>query len=291
MPARSLAWLSYKTSQQYRGISPLMSSLNAFQDAYEGIHWNLGKMKAAASVALGIFRDSIDDSIGENRVASYLEGAEDGSVDTFYDTEMLPGINKLEFLPGDRAEWMDNKTPPAETVAFIEFVLSCALKSLDLPDTFLREQDGTFFSNRAAWNAYKRTARPKQQDVSEWLLELTRWRIGTALVDGLFGPLPRGMEFNDVTYEWRHLGSEWGNPQQEATGALIAIAGGLDNCERWAEEHGTDIKENIDTNIKWLKYSIDAAAAAGVDYQIATSPNFTCDEAATMPQEEQPNGR
>jgi len=277
VPVQSMNWLAYKEGFQYRGASPLLSSLNAFQDVYEGTQHHLGKMKAAASVALAIYRDAVEDDIGQGRIKAYLDDNQDGENDSFYRQEFGPGVNKLELLPGDRAEWMNNSTPASETVQFMQWVLSQAVKSLDLPDTFLREQDGTFFSNKAAWNAYKRTARPKQQDLVEWLDDITRWRVGMAVADGDI-VLPSGTSFNDISWEWIPLGYEWGNPEQEARGALTAIAGGLDNPERVAKEHGTDIKTNIDKTIKWMKYADEMSAASGVDFKLAVNPAFAAPE-------------
>lgn len=148
---------------------------------------------------------------------------------------------------------LESRQPAAESVDFIRFVLSIALKALDLPDSFLKESETNFFGSRAALTQYLTSAHSKRADLAESLDELTRWRLGMAVADG---ELQLGIPFEQIAWKWVHRGQPWAwDPVKEATGARMSLESGLDSFERICMLNGTTPKDNIDEYNKWADYS------------------------------------
>lgn len=272
--AENMAWYGYyERFDQVRGISPILAGLNAFQDVYEAEDLFLAKMKINAIFGLVFYRDGIEghDQYGGPVPTGDQNG--DGIGDTGYEYDFGSGPQLMDLDPGDRAEFLEAKTPAGETTEFMKFVLTMALKSLDLPTSFLYEAETNFFGSRAAQDQYLRTAESKQKDLIEMVDEITAWRLSMAVADGDIR-LPAGMSARDLRWEWSPRGARWWNPVQESTGAKSAIAAGLDNFERVAKEYDGNIKDNIDINAKWMNYARDRY---GMELQLAesTSDNRT----------------
>lgn len=261
VPAKYMIPLGYyDRADQVRGVSPLAAAINDFADLYESKAYIKSKIKVAAMFGLSIYSSATtgleDDPI---------EG-EDETEDERYNLNPGDGPFKLELDQGDRAEFLESKTPATETQAFLSTVIMTALKALDIPYTFYDEREGNYSKDKGALNQYIKACKTKREDLIEALDDLTAWRLGLFIEDGQLR-LPGSMTLSDVRWEWVPDGVRWWNPLQEATGNVVAISSLQDNPERVCRENGTDVYENIAAISRVMK----AAKASDVPYGYATT--------------------
>lgn len=232
----------YDRIDQVRGISPLSSALNSYADLYEGFDYALAKIKVAQLFGLAIYREAAE---GFQETLPTTDNDQDGTNDSGYEIDFGQGPVLLDLDPGDRAEFLEAQTPATQTVEFLKFITQVVLKSLDIPYSFFDESFTNFYGSRGGLMQYLKSCKAKVESLGELLDDITRWRVGMAIADGDL-KLPRGMEFDDLTWEWVPDGVPWWDPAKEVRGNLMAIAAGLDNPQRVCRETGTDAYDNID---------------------------------------------
>lgn len=243
VPAARMCMLGYfDRFDQVRGISPLMAALNPLRDVYENFDLALAKSKISQLFAMAIYSEATQGT-GEHIVT---EEGDDPPSGNRYEVDFGRGPIKLELDPGDRAEFLESRNPSSEFQNFTTLVMQVALKALDIPYSFYNESFTNFFGSRAAWLHYQRSCIPKQADIRDLLNRLTIWRLMLAILDGDL-VLPRGVELDDVSFEWVATGMPWWDPAKEINGDLLAIGAGLDNPQRIVKERGRgDWYDNID---------------------------------------------
>lgn len=241
----------YDRFDQVRGISPIASALNSLQDVYEGIDYALAKIKVSQLFGLVFYRDATDAFDG---VKPMLDTNGDNIPNAGYEVNFAGGPQMLDLNPGDRAEFLESRSPATETVQFLKLIIHVALKSLDLPYSFFDESFTNFYGSRGSMIQYLKACRSKQQDLSEFLDEITAWRLGMAVADGDL-ILPRGVAFQDLAWEWVPDGVPWWDPAKEVSGHAAAIAAGLDTPQRVCRAIGTDYYDNVDEISKANAYA------------------------------------
>lgn len=267
VPASSMCVVGYYDRfDQLRGVSPIAAALNTLQDTYEGLDYALAKLKVAQLFGLVFYRDA---EAGLATTTATLDADSDGIADSGYEVDFGAGPVQLDLAPGDRAEFLEAKTPAAETVGFLKLMVHVALKALDLPFSFFDEAHTNFYGSRGALLNYLKSCKSKIADLQEMLDELTAWRLAMAIYDGDL-VLPRGMTLEDLNWEWVPDGVPWWDPAKEVKGHVTAIAAGLDNPQRICRETGTDFRENIDAIAEAVQY----ARSKGVELQLAV-PGMT----------------
>ena len=246
----------YERFDQVRGISPILSALNSFQDVYEAQDLALAKMKISQIFGLVLTRDAIvaEDQFG-GPVATFDTDGDD-IADAGYEFDFGSGPQMLDLDEGHDAKFIESATPPTQTVDYMKFCLRLALKSLDLPDSFLSEDVTNFFGSRAALLHYLRSCDNKIADLTEALDEITSWRLGMAFAAGEL-ELPAGVSFEDIQWRWVHRGVPWWDPEKEARGHIAAIQAGFDNYENVTLANGTWIEDNIRINAKWEQFALE----------------------------------
>lgn len=258
----------YDRIDQIRGISPLSSALNSYADLYEGFDYALAKIKVAQLFGLAIYREAAE---GFPESVPTTDADQDGTNDGGYEIDFGQGPVLLDLDPGDRAEFLEAQTPSTQTVEFLQFITQVALKSLDIPYSFFDESFTNFYGSRGGLMQYLKSCKPKIENLIELLDDITRWRVGMAIADGDL-QLPRGMEFDDLNWEWVPDGVPWWDPAKEVKGHLMAIAAGLDNPQRVCRETGTDYFDNIDQIAEAQEYAkkhgveVHYAGVQGVAY-------------------------
>ena len=253
IPAPNMAPVGYyERFDQVRGISPLLAGLGEFADVMDSVTLMKSKLKLQQLFAFATFRD-YEPSTADGLPGASGDGDQDGIADRDWQFNFSGKPQQIDGLKEDRFELLESKSPSQEGVDFMRFVLSIALKTLDLPDSFLRESETNFFGSRAALTQYLTSARSKQADLIEFLNEITRWRLGMAVADG---DLQLDIPFEEIRWRWVHKGQPWAwDPVKEASGARMALEAGLDSMERVCMLNGTDPKDNIDELNQWRNYS------------------------------------
>jgi capsid protein len=232
----------YDRFDQVRGISPIAAALNTFQDVYEGFDYALAKIKVAQLFGLVFYRDSVEPF---DTTTATVDADNDGVADSGYAVDFKKGPQLLDLNPGDRAEFLESKSPPSEVVNFFQMMIHAALKSLDIPYSFFDESFTNFYGSRGGLQQYLKSCKAKIADVRDLLDDITRWRLGMAIADGEL-ELPASVDFENLAWEWVPAGVPWWDPAKEVLGHTTAIAAGLDNPQRVCRESGTDFYENID---------------------------------------------
>lgn len=269
----------YDRFDQVRGISPIASALNSLQDCYEGFDYALAKIKVSQLFGLVFYRGSVDQIDG---TTATLDANDDGINDSGYEIDFGAGPQLLDLDPGDRAEFLESKSPASETVNFLKLIIHVALKALDIPYSFFDESFTNFYGSRGGLIQYLKSCRNKIQDMQDLLNEITRWRLGMAIADGEL-QLPRMADFEELSWEWVPDGVPWWDPAKEVAGHAMAIAAGLDNPQRVCRQSGTDFYENIDLIAQGNAY----AAERGVQIVL---PGVSTAQAAMQNQETDDDG-
>ncbi len=243
----------YDRFDQVRGITPLSSAINSFRDLYEARTYALAKAKVAQLFGMTIFRDAAE-SIG-NITSPDADG--DGEADAGgYEVDFEKGPVLLDLDPGDRAEFLENKTPSAEFREFDRVIVAAALKSLDIPYSFYDESHTNFFGSKGALQQYLHSAKIKRGDVREVLNAWTRWQLAREISLGKL-KLPAGMTFDDLSWEWIAAGLPWWKPLEEVKADIAAIGAGLTSTPRACKARGEDAYEIA---AEEAKYQIRLAA-------------------------------
>lgn len=217
---------------QVRGISPLISAVNAFQDVYEGIDYALAKMKVAQMFGLVFSRERGDEG---PTVGPAVEETETGG----YKVALDRGPFSLDLDAGDKAEFLENKTPSNEFQNFSQVVIAIALKSLDIPYSFFNESFTNYSGARQALLQYEASAAIKQQDVRELLDKWLEWQLFLWALDG---ELP-GVDLASVRWEWIAKGMPWIDPLKEVSADIAALGAGLTSRTRLLRRRGEDVQD------------------------------------------------
>lgn len=244
----------YERADQIRGISPISSAINSFQDVYEGIDYALAKAKVEQLFALVFKRQAEEGLTGNETPTEDADG--DGTDDSGYEVDFGKGPVQLDLDPGDEAEFLESNTPSTQFQDFMQLVVMIALKSLDLPYSFFDESHTNFFGSRGSWMHYEESAHAKREDNIELLDWITRWRLMLAILDGRL-ELPRRWSVQDLIWEWVPRGMPWWDPAKEVQGELMAIGAGLDTPQRIIRARGTgpNWRSNIDQIADYLNYA------------------------------------
>lgn len=226
---------------QVRGVSPILAALNPLQDVYENFDYALAKSKVAQLFGIAFYRDAVD-SVGE------LDAADDENDDgtTPYNVSLGTRPLVLDLEPGDKAEFLENKTPSTEFREFTQVILGVALKALDIPFSFYDEGYTNFFGSMAAQKLYLKSAEAKRNEVKELLRKLTTWRLRLFIADGVL-ELPPGINsIDDIRFEWIATGLPWFQPEKEIRADVMAINAGLKTrSEVRKERFGDDWRDTV----------------------------------------------
>lgn len=247
-------WLhgNFDRIDQYRGVSPLTSSLLSAQDVYEGVDLSLAKMKVEQLFAMAIFREATQQPGG---LPPEEAGEEDEA--SGYDINFSGGPILMDMDPGDRAEFLQSNAPGANTVDFINAVIVLTLKSMDIPYSFYDESFTNFFGSRAAWLHYERSCRDKRDRIREFLDWWIQWILMQLILDGTI-KLPAGMSLEDEFWEWVPDGMPWWDPVKEINGDNMAIKAGFTSPQKVCKERGRgDYFDNIDQTVEAYNYAVE----------------------------------
>ncbi len=243
VPARNLVHFGYfDRFDQVRGISPIAPAVNSLRDTYEGFDYALAKMKVAQLFGLVFYRDKSDDpdvETASTELGTASTSEEDG---TGYEVDFGRGPLKLDLDAGDRAEFLESKSPSTEFQQFSQTMISVALKALDIPYSFYAENFTNYSGARQALLQYEQSASIKREQVQAMLDHLTAWRISLWIQDGV---LPN-VNLADVRWEWVPSGMPWIDPLKEINADIAAIGACLSSRTRRLREQGIDFKEVVD---------------------------------------------
>lgn len=218
---------------QIRGVSPLAAAVNSLQDTYEGFDYALAKMKVAQMFGLVVYREAAESLMPTSA------SEEDGSK---YQVDPGRGPVFMDLDPGDRAEFLETKSPSIEFQQFAQVMIAVALKALDIPYSFYAENFTNYSGARQALLQYQLAADNKRADVLAMLNWLTTWRIRLWLLDGA---LP-GVDPMQLRYEWIPKGVPWIDPAKEIAANVTAVHEGLASRTRLLREQGIDFYDLID---------------------------------------------
>lgn len=252
----------FTDSEQYRGVSPLSVAINNFRDTYEGIDFALARMKAEMLIGFAIETDpspdvnpwqgnrqfdKLPEDMTPEELVAYQEQvanqeSERGEID------FGKGIFFAELRKGESLKSVSGNMPSSNAQAFWDTSIMIAMKALDLPFSFYREDFTNFFGSRGALQLYKLSANNKQADNAELLEEIACWVLTYMIIyEGL--ELPRGWTIQDLAkmFLWVPRGIPWWDRSKEVIGDMRAISSGLDTPQNVCLDHGnSSFERNVD---------------------------------------------
>ena len=242
---------------QIRGISPLASAMNSLVDCHEAQTYASLKAKAQAMFAM-VFSRGGDESVGDISGGSAGGEPEDKAG---YDVDMGTGPISLDLDPGDKAEFLESKSPSNEFRAYMDHTIRASLRALNLDMSFYDAGQATWHGARSAQLHYERSLVDARNDQKELRNKWTAWRLTLAAIDGTL-ELPAGWTVQDISWEWVHRGQPWWRPDQEIAGDISAIGAGFSNPYRVCRERGQGTYEqNVDSTLMAIAYARDRGLA------------------------------
>ena len=243
-------------SEQVRGVSPIVASLNNYRDVYENIDYALVRSKLSQIFAVALTRDK------EFGLENEFPPAGDDGTDLPDETVVPPreldlsnGPTVLDFDPGEKVELLESRTPSNELQQFSRLVVMIALKSLDIPYSFFDEAHTNYSGSRTSWLQYERACMDRRDDQIDMRRRWTTFRLQKAVLDGDL-VLPRGMTVGDLKYKWIPKGMPWWKPSEELTADLKAIAAGLTSPQEVCAKNGLgDPKDHIAATCEIIRYA------------------------------------
>lgn len=216
---------NFQRLDQVRGVSPLLAAMNDLQDVYENKAYGLAKAKVGQFFGLALFRSS-----------------NDGEGDT---PDPTKGAMVLEMAKDDEAKFLNDRNPSNEWKAFMEMVISMALKSLDIPFSFYQENFTNFFGSKSALILYLKSCVAKRRNLRErWLNPWTQWQLNGLKMRNEFRSL---RALDAIPFRWIALGTPWANPLQEVQASIMEIGMGMTSRKRKVMEiYGEDVYDIID---------------------------------------------
>lgn len=224
---------------QVRGISPLAGALNSLRDTYEGLDYIFMRLKLQQLFGLVLYRGDPTSITRESSEADNYETQD------YSETVRLNGTKILDLDIGDRAEFLESKTPATETQAFIKAMIGIVLKGLDLPFSFYDESFSNYSGSRQALLQYEQSANNARQDVRDVLDELLLWRLQIAETRGELPPGTTAVELIQCC-EWIAAGLPWIDPLKEVNADVTALEAGLTSRTRLCRERGQDFYQITD---------------------------------------------
>ena len=241
----SLLWhAAHDTHHRFdvtRGVGPVVAAINDLTDIYAVKELAIAKAKVANMFGLIIYSDSQDGAGSHMTTGDGTDTDGDGDLDQErYTVDFGKGPIKLELDEGDRAEFLEAKQAAQENVAFLNFCIAVALKSLDLPFSLWDESFTNFFGSKAALTLYLLSAGRKRDNVRDLLNDWAAWQLNYGVATGQLR-LPRSADLAMITapgrgFEWIATGLPWFDRVREVGPTLKAIGGGLTTHSREVRE-------------------------------------------------------
>ncbi|EMI15501.1 phage portal protein, lambda family, partial [Rhodopirellula maiorica SM1] len=234
-------------ADQVRGISPLTAALDPLRDLKDAVTLAQARAKVAQIFALALTRDAVDPLDGDDD--DETEDGQHGLNVNFTDPQIL------DLDPGQKAEFLESRTPSTEFQAFTVLVIQLALKALDIPYSLFDGSASTFYGGRAEWLHYVAACKDKRNDQLEMRRQFTVWKLRQWIRDGRL-VLPRGWMVGDIEFDWIPTSTNaWWDKSKETKGHTAAIAAGLDTPQRVCAELGLVFNDNIDAIAEAVEYA------------------------------------
>ncbi len=265
VPARNFIHYGFferYASEQIRGVSPIVASLNQFRDVYDNIDYGLIKLKISQLFAIALMRDKdatpMDEVFGNRE--DDCEGCEEGedsqdATPPAREINLANGPAVLDLDDGEKVEVIESKTPSDQMQNFSRLVMMVALKALDIPYCFFDESHTNYSGSRGSWLQYQRAAWNRQEEQIEMRRRWTYFQLAFWMMEGLL-TLPSGMSIGDIAFEWHPTGMPWWNPADEVEADQEAVASCFESPIAIVKQKGSgDIYRNIDERAKVEAYA------------------------------------
>lgn len=253
---------------QVRGVSPLAPALNTLRDTYKGVDYALGKMLVSQLFGLVFYRERAEE-MGTKVTEAEGEG---------YQIDFGKGPLALNLDPGDRAEFLESKTPSVELQQFLQSTISIALKSLDIPFSFYDESFTNYSGARQALLQYQLSASLKQRDGQERLDNWLDRRMRLAADDG---ELQLNVDPDEIPWEFVPTAIPWIDPLKEVQAQVAAIEAGLTSRTRVVKSLGGNVEDVFDelqaeeaaASARGLRFGVTVASSIQQPPEVVTSGN------------------
>lgn len=246
----------YSRWDQYRGISPIASAANAFRDVYTGFDHALAKLKVEQFFAVAITRDSEWSVANEDADGNYPNLPKKKAV------KLGEGPGFFDLRPSEKAEFLSSPNPSNNAQAFWDTVLGIALKSLDIPFSFFKEDYTNFSGNKIALTIYLNAVRQKRADVVAFLNNWLCWRLEFARAFGEVN-LPEGFVCEPSMWQWIPSGLPWWDPR-EIQSDIALVESGLSSRTRLIQDRlGIDWEADVLPDLVREKTLLEDAGLTG----------------------------
>lgn len=242
---------------QVRGVSPLASALNCYRDVYDNFNYAMIRAKASQLYGLVIKREAGADRGYDDLPPEGEDEGDSASEDPgAFTIDPNGGPVAIDLKTGEDASILESKTPSNEFQSFNDSMTAVALKALDLPYSFYREDWTNFFGSRAALQLYLKACESKRADNQELLDNWTRWRIGLGIEDGELDPTRYGIDPDDIYWSWTPSGIPWWDAR-DVNADMLAVHSGFRTRSSVIEERtgGTfeDVADRLAEEEEYLK--------------------------------------
>lgn len=270
-PADTAIYDGYFTRfSQTRGVSPLSTAINSFQDLYEAWEWTLLKIKLHSLFGLAFKKEAQSGLPFNAQGYSSTEQSRTGNSSAVpREVTLSKGLMTVELKPGEGLDTIESKTPSSEMISYSEMIVRVGLLSLDIPYTCYDSRSGTFAVSLADSRKYERISESKQRKNQYVLQRYSNWKIDQWSQDpDKLGKLLRKARMTPDQLkrklEWIPTGTPWLDKLNEIQGDTKAVALGVDSRQRICRRKGRDffkIADELGEEEEYLK-------SKGVSYSV-----------------------
>jgi len=241
VPAKSMIFDGYFTRfNQTRGVSPLTSAINLYQDLVESWEYQLIKAKMHAMFGVAIHSDSSQteaSGFDELDISTGNAGTSATVSNGGYKFDLKPGL-KLELEQGDKIDTIESKTPSAEFRDYTELMVRIGLLALDIPYSFYDSRQASYSAMKQDRVEYETSSRTKKESNHDVYMQIGEWKIQQWRDEGLLNGAP-----DVIKFAFRAAGRPWIEEVKEIDAAIKRIDSGLSSRTREAIIHGDSFKE------------------------------------------------
>ena len=246
-----------KLVDNYRGVSPLTTTLANFQDVLELLSFTTSKIKLESLLALAITRRSSQPGLGsltgsfdavEPAASTPATVQNEEELHRTLDTQQ-PGIQVLDLIDDEQITNIANGTPNSTFSSYYELLLRSSFKALKVPFSFYNEALSNYSSLRVAYMQFLDAIKPQIERNLRLVQQDILWALQVAWLSGRL-VLPEGVTPSKDLFKLTHKRRRVIDADRDVKAQITGVSAGLWSLESACAELGYDLDEVIAANAK-----------------------------------------
>lgn len=246
-----------KLVDNYRGVSPLTTTLANFQDILELLSFTTSKIKLESLLALAITRQSSQPGLGsltgsfdipDGNANTPVSVEDEAALNRTLDTQK-PGVQILDLIDNEQVQSIANGTPNSTFSGYYELLLRSSFKALKVPFSFYDESFSNYSSLRIAYLQFLDGIKPTiARNLREVEADLV-WAMQLAWLSGRL-ILPDGVTPTKDLFRLIHKRRRVIDADRDVKAQAAGVKNGFWSLDSACAELGFDLDEVMNANAK-----------------------------------------